>query len=133
MKTGVVMKEKIYSRSAPDAIGTYSQAIKVNSTVYFSGQIPLDPVSMELATGGIAAEARQVFTNLQAVASAASGSLDQMVKLTIFLTDLAHFPIVNEVMSSFFSEPYPARSTVQVSALPRGAQIEIEAIMVLSA
>jgi reactive intermediate/imine deaminase len=125
------MKEKIYTRSAPDAIGPYSQAIKVNSTVYFSGQIPLDPVTMNMVSGDIGAEVRQVFTNLQEVARAAGGTLDQMVKLSIFLTDLTHFPAVNEVMSSFFAEPFPARSTVQVSALPRGAQIEIEAIMVL--
>lgn len=125
------MKEKIHTPSAPDAIGTYSQAIKVGSTVYFSGQIPLDPTTMNLVTGDIAAQAAQVFTNLQEVARAAGGSFDHMAKLTIFLTDLTHFPIVNEVMSGYFSEPYPARSTVQVSALPRGAQIEIEAIMVL--
>ncbi len=125
------MKEKIHTRFAPDAIGTYSQAIKVNDTVYFSGQIPLDPVTMNLVTGDIAAQAIQVFTNLQEVARAAGGTLEQITKLTIFLTDLTHFPIVNETMSELFHEPYPARSTVQVSALPRGAQIEIEAIMVL--
>ena len=125
------MKEKIHTRFAPDAIGTYSQAIKVGNTVYFSGQIPLDPATMTLVTGDIDAEARQVFTNLQEVARAAGGSFDQIVKLSIFLTDLTHFPIVNEVMTEFFNEPYPARSTVQISALPRGAQIEIEAIMVL--
>lgn len=125
------MKEKIFTLSAPSAIGTYSQAIKVGSTVYCSGQIPLDPVTMNLITGDIAAETHQVFDNLREVALAAGGSLNHMVKLTIFLTDLTHFPIVNEVMSNFFDEPYPARSTVQVSALPRGAQIEIEGIMVL--
>lgn len=125
------MKEKIHTRFAPDAIGTYSQAVKVGNTVYFSGQIPLDPATMTLVTGEIDAEARQVFTNLQEVARAAGGSFEQIVKLSIFLTDLTHFPIVNEVMTEFFSEPYPARSTVQISALPRGAQIEIEAIMVL--
>ena len=125
------MKEKIHTRFAPEVIGTYSQAVKAGDTVYFSGQIPLDPVTMNLVTGDIAAQATQVFTNLQEVARAAGGALDQMVKLSIFLTDLTHFPIVNEVMASFFSEPYPARSTVQISALPRGAHIEIEAIMVL--
>ncbi len=125
------MKEKISSPSAPAAIGPYSQAIKSDSTVYFSGQIPLDPVTMNLVSGDIAEQARQVFKNLDAVAKAAGGTLDHFVKLTIFLTDLTHFPIVNEVMSGFFAEPYPARSTVQISALPRGAQIEIEAIMVL--
>lgn len=125
------MKEKIHTRFAPDAIGTYSQAIKMGSTVYFSGQIPLDPATMNLVTGDIAAQTTQVFTNLQEVVRAAGGSFDHIAKLTIFLTDLSHFPMVNEVMSGFFNEPYPARSTVQVSALPRGAQIEIEAIMVL--
>jgi reactive intermediate/imine deaminase len=125
------MKEKIHTRFAPDAIGTYSQAIKTGSTVYFSGQIPLDPATMNMVTGNIVAQTAQVFTNLQEVARAAGGRLDQVVKLGIFLTDLTHFPIVNEVMAEFFTEPYPARSTVQVSALPRGAQIEIEAIMVL--
>lgn len=125
------MKEKIYTRLAPDAIGTYSQAIKSGSVVYFSGQIPLDPETMHLVTGDIAAQTRQVFNNMQEVARAAGGSFEQIVKLTIFLTDLTHFPIVNEVMGSYFAEPYPARSTVQVSALPRGAQVEIEAIMVV--
>jgi reactive intermediate/imine deaminase len=125
------MKEKIHTRFAPDAIGTYSQAVKVGNTVYFSGQIPLDPVSMNLVTGDIAVQTSQVFTNLQEVARASGGTLAHIVKLGIFLTDLTHFPIVNEVMAGFFTEPYPARSTVQVTALPRGAQIEIEAIMVL--
>jgi reactive intermediate/imine deaminase len=125
------MKEKIHTRLAPDAIGTYSQAIKVGNVVYLSGQIPLDPASMQLVTGDIAAQTSQVFANIQEVVKAAGGTLDKIVKLSIFLTDLTHFPIVNEVMSGFFAEPYPARSTVQVSALPRGAQIEIEAIMVL--
>jgi reactive intermediate/imine deaminase len=127
----MVMKEKIHTRYAPDAIGTYSQAIKSGSMVYFSGQIPLDPATMAMVTGDIAAQTRQVFNNIQEVARASGGSLDRIVKLAIFLTDLTHFPIVNEVMSEFFAEPYPARSTVQVSALPRGAQIEIEAIMAL--
>jgi len=125
------MKEKIHTRFAPDAIGTYSQAVKIGNTVYFSGQIPLDPATMTLVTGDMAAQATQVFTNLQEVARAAGGTFDHIVKLSIFLTDLTHFPIVNEVMSQFFNEPYPARSTVQISALPRGSQIEIEAIMVL--
>lgn len=125
------MKEKIHTRFAPDAIGTYSQAIKINNTVYLSGQIPLDPATMQLIAGDIAAQTTQVFTNIQAVVEAAGSTLDKIVKLSIFLTDLAHFPVVNEVMAGFFNEPYPARSTVQISALPRGAQIEIEAIMVL--
>jgi len=125
------MKEKIHTRFAPNAIGTYSQAIKIGNTVYLSGQIPLDPVTMDLVSGDIAAQTTQVFTNIQAVVKAAGGTLEKIVKLSIFLTDLTHFPIVNEVMAGLFSEPYPARSTVQISALPRGAQIEIEAIMVL--
>lgn len=125
------MKEKIFTALAPDAIGTYSQAVKSGSVVYLSGQIPLDPATMNLVTGDIAAQTRQVFNNMREVVQAAHGTLDQIVKLTIFLTDLTHFPVVNEVMSSYFEEPYPARSTVQVSALPRGAQIEIEAIMVV--
>lgn len=125
------MKEKIHTSLAPDAIGTYSQAVKSGNTVYCSGQIPLDPSTMQLVTGDIAVQATQVFNNLQEVARAAGGSLGNIVKLSIFLTDLTHFPIVNEVMAGFFSEPYPARSTVQVTALPRGAQIEMEAIMVL--
>jgi reactive intermediate/imine deaminase len=125
------MKQIIQTNAAPKAIGPYSQAVKVGNTVYFSGQIPLDPTTMTVVTGGIAAEAKQVLTNLQAVAMAAGGGLEDMVKLTIYLTDLSYFPVINDIMMTFFKEPFPARSTVQVSALPKAVQIEIEAIMVL--
>lgn len=121
----------IHTTDAPRAIGPYSQAIKANGVVYLSGQIPLDPATMELARGDITSQAEQVITNLCAVARAAGGDLDQFVKLTVFLTDLADFAAVNAVMASRFSEPFPARSTVQVAALPRGAAVEIEGIMVL--
>lgn len=125
------MKQRIQTELAPKAIGPYSQAIKVANTVYFSGQIPLDPKTMALVSGDIAAQANQVFANLQEVAKAAGGGLEDIVKITIFLTDLTHFPVVNEIMMTFFKEPYLARSTIQVSALPKGAQIEIEAVMVV--
>jgi reactive intermediate/imine deaminase len=121
----------ILTADAPKAIGPYSQAVKANNVVYLSGQIPFDPATMELVGGDITAQAERVFANLRAVARAAGGDLGQFVKLTIFLTDLAHFAEVNAVMARHFAEPYPARSTVQVAALPRGAAIEIEAIMVL--
>ncbi len=125
-------KHKIHSQHAPNAIGPYSQAIKSGNTVYFSGQIPLDPKTMTLVSDDIAAQTTQVFTNLKAVCEAAGDSLNAIVKLTIYLTDLAHFPIVNEMMTTFFEEPYPARTTIQVSALPKAAQIEIDAILVLA-
>lgn len=121
----------IQTSEAPQAIGPYSQAVKVNNVVYLSGQIPFDPATMELVGGDISAQAERVISNLAAVAQAAGGDLNQIVKLTIFLTDLADFAAVNAVMAARFAEPYPARSTVQVAALPRGAAIEIEAIMVL--
>ncbi|GAB4351208.1 MAG: RidA family protein [Immundisolibacter sp.] len=121
----------VSSDHAPAAIGPYSQAIRAGETVYLSGQIPLDPVSGELVDGGIEAQAVQVFENLKAVAQAAGGSLAQVVKLTIFLTDLAHFAAVNEVMARYFEPPYPARATVGVTALPRGAAVEADAIVVL--
>jgi reactive intermediate/imine deaminase len=124
-------KLNVHSQHAPHAIGPYSQAIKSGNTIYFSGQIPLDPVTMALVSGDIAAQTTQVLSNLLAVSTAAGGNLDAIVKLTIYLTDLAHFSRVNEVMSKFFKEPYPARTTVQVSALPKAAQIEIDAIMVV--
>jgi len=120
----------IHTAEAPQAIGPYSQAVKANGVVYFSGQIPLDPATMEVVTGDIGTQARQVFANLRAVAHASGGDLAQIVKLTVFLTDLADFAAVNAVMGEVFEQPYPARSTVQVSALPRGVAIEIEAIMV---
>jgi len=116
---------------APAAIGTYSQAVRAGNTVYLSGQIPLDPVSMTLVEG-IDAQIRQVFDNLQAVAGAAGGGFEQVVKLTIFLTDLTHFPRVNEIMAGYFQEPYPARAAIGVAALPRGAAVEMEAVMVLA-
>jgi reactive intermediate/imine deaminase len=125
------MKSKIHSESAPKAIGTYSQAIKAGNTVYLSGQIPLDPQSMQLVGPDITAQTHQVFKNLQAVCVAAGGSLDHIVKLNIFMIDLSHFGQVNEIMAGYFSEPFPARATVQVSALPRSAAIEMDAILLL--
>ena len=121
----------ISTTAAPSAIGPYSQAVKVGNTVWISGQIPLDPETMELVSGGIEAETRQVFANLQAIASAAGGSLDNSVKINISLTDLGNFQVVNAIMAEEFAEPYPARACVQVAALPKGVQIEIEAILVL--
>lgn len=119
----------ISTPEAPEAIGPYSQAVKVGNTVWLSGQIPLLPDTMELVSDDIRAQATQVFQNLAAVASAAGGSLDSAVKINISLTDLGDFAIVNEVMAEFFNEPYPARACVQVAALPRGAQIEVEAVL----
>jgi reactive intermediate/imine deaminase len=124
-------REIISTPNAPAAIGTYSQAVKVGSTVYMSGQIPLDPVTMQLVTGGIDAEITRVFDNLKAVATAAGGTLDNAVKVTVFLTDLAHFARVNEIMATYFKQPYPARAAVGVAALPRGAHVEIEGILEL--
>ena len=123
----------ISTPEAPQAIGPYSQAVKANGVVYLSGQIPFDPATMQIVEGDIATQARRVFANLSAVCEAAGGDLSQIVKVTIFLTDLGNFAEVNAVMAEAFTQPYPARSTVQVSALPRGAAIEIEAIMVLRA
>ena len=119
----------ITTQSAPQAIGPYSQGIKVGNTVWISGQIPLDPVSMEMVASDIGAEAEQVFSNLKAVAEASGGSLDDAVKINISLTDLGDFETVNTIMASHFSEPYPARACVQVAALPKGARIEVEAIL----
>ncbi len=124
-------REIIATDQAPQAIGTYSQAVKINSTVYLSGQIPLVPATMEVVDGDMRAQINQVFTNLRAVAQAAGGSLDKFVKLNIFLTDLSHFPLVNEVMSEYFSEPYPARAAVGVASLPKGVAVEMDAIMEL--
>jgi reactive intermediate/imine deaminase len=121
----------ISTPAAPAAIGPYSQAIKVGNTVWLSGQIPLVPGTSELASGGISAQAAQVFRNLAAVAEAAGGSLQNAVKVNISLVNLDHFAAVNAVMEQFFREPFPARACVQVAALPRGAQIEVEAILVL--
>lgn len=121
----------IATQSAPQAIGPYSQGVKVGNTVWISGQIPLDPETMTLVSSDISAEATQVFKNLAAVATAAGGALDDAVKINISLTDLADFEAVNQVMASHFSEPYPARACVQVAALPKGARIEVEAILAL--
>jgi reactive intermediate/imine deaminase len=125
-------KEIINTELAPQAIGTYSQAIKVNGTVYLSGQIPLIPETMQLVEGDISVQITQVFDNLKAVAEAAGGNLSDIVKLNVFLVDLAHFPIVNEIMGRYFQEPYPARAAVGVAALPKGAQVEMDAVMVLN-
>jgi reactive intermediate/imine deaminase len=119
----------IHTEHAPKAIGTYSQAVRVGNTVYVSGQIPLDPASGQLVSGDIEAEIRRCFDNLAAIAEAAGGSLANVVKLTVFLTDLAHFPKVNEIMATNFREPYPARAAVGVAALPRGARVEVECIL----
>ncbi len=116
---------------APKAIGTYSQAVRAGDTVYLSGQIPLDPATTDLVPGDIRAQIARVFDNLAAVAEAAEGGLSEVVKLNVYLSDLSHFPIVNEVMAGYFSEPYPARAAVGVAALPRGAAVEIDAVMVL--
>ncbi|WPP44665.1 RidA family protein [Pseudomonas sp. AN-1] len=123
-------KSVISSDKAPAAIGTYSQAIKAGNTVYLSGQIPLDPASMQLVEG-FEAQAVQVFENLKAVCEAADGSLADIVKLNIFLTDLGNFATVNEVMGRYFQQPYPARAAIGVAALPRGAQVEMDGILVL--
>ncbi|MEA3298879.1 MAG: RidA family protein [Pseudomonadota bacterium] len=124
-------KAVIHTDNAPAAIGTYSQAIKVGNTVYLSGQIPLDPIAMTLVEGGIEAQVEQVFRNLAAVCEAAGGRLGDMVKLNIFLTDLGHFATVNEIMARHFSQPYPARAAIGVSALPRGAMVEMDGVMVI--
>ncbi len=124
-------KEIISTKDAPQAIGTYSQAVKVGNTVYLSGQIPLIPETMELIEGDMRAQITQVFDNLTAVAKAAGGSLADISKLNIFLTDLSHFPLVNEIMAEYFTEPYPARAAVGVASLPKGALVEMDAIMTL--
>lgn len=124
-------REIISTQDAPAAIGTYSQAVKVGRTVYMSGQIPLDPATMQMVEGGIEAQVTRVFENLKAVAAAAGGTLDNAVKVTVFLTDLANFAKVNETMAKYFNQPYPARAAVGVASLPRGAQVEIEAILEL--
>jgi len=124
-------REIINTDDAPAAIGTYSQAVKSGNTVYFSGQIPLDPTTMEFVSEDITAQIHQVFKNLSAVASAAGGSLNDLVKLNIFLTDLSCFQIVNQVMAEYFEQPYPARAAVGVNELPKGAQVEMDGIMEL--
>lgn len=124
-------REIISTDKAPQAIGTYSQAVKVNGTVYLSGQIPLVPETMEMVDGDISKQIRRVFDNLHAVAEAAGGSLSDIAKLNVFLVDLANFPVVNEIMAEYFSEPYPARAAIGVASLPKGAGVEMDAIMEL--
>jgi reactive intermediate/imine deaminase len=121
----------IETNKAPQAIGTYSQAVKVNDTVYLSGQIPLLPETMEIVEGDISVQIRQVFNNLKAVAEAAGGNFFDIVKLNVYLTDLTHFPVVNEIMSEYFEKPYPARAAVGVAALPKGVAIEIDGVMII--
>jgi reactive intermediate/imine deaminase len=124
-------KTIIQTADAPQAIGTYSQAVKVDTTVYISGQIPLDPATMEIVEGGIEAEITRVFDNLEAVASASGGSLADVVKLNIFLTDMTNFPSVNEAMAQYFQQPYPARAAIGVAALPKGVGVEMDAVLVI--
>lgn len=124
-------RQIIHTDQAPAAIGPYSQAVKAGGTVYFSGQIPLDPATGEIVGGGIEAQARRAFDNLRAVAEAAGGSLDRIVRLGLYLTDLGQFGAVNAVMQEYFQAPFPARSTIEVSALPKGAGFEVDAVMVL--
>lgn len=124
-------KEVISTNAAPQAIGTYSQAVKAGNTVYLSGQIPLVPETMEMVEGNIELQIRRAFDNLQAVATASGGNLADIVKLNVFLVDLANFPVVNEVMAEYFSQPYPARAAIGVAALPKDAGVEMDAVMVL--
>jgi reactive intermediate/imine deaminase len=124
-------KEIIQTNKAPKAIGTYSQAVKVDHTVYLSGQIPLVPETMTIVEGDITAQVTQVFDNLKAVAEAAGGGLDDIVKLNVFLTDLSYFPLVNEIMGRYFQEPYPARAAIGVAALPKNSEVEMDGIMFL--
>ena len=125
------MKEIISTDKAPKAIGTYSQAVKCGKTVYLSGQIPLEPETMELVEGDISVQIKRVFDNLKAVCAASGGSLADIVKLNVFLTDLSHFPKVNEIMATYFTEPYPARAAIGVAALPKDAAVEMDAVMVI--
>ena len=126
-------REIIHTDQAPSAIGTYSQAVKVGDTVYLSGQIGLDPATMEMVFGDISVRIHQVFKNLRAVCQAAGGDLDDLVKVNIFLTDLGHFATVNEIMAQYFTEPYPARAAVGVAELPKGTDVEMDGVMVLNA
>ena len=127
----MTVRNAIHSDNAPAAIGTYSQAIKSGNLVFLSGQIPLDPASMEVVDGDFEARARRVFENLKAVAGAAGGELNQVVKVTVFLTDLSNFATVNRVMEDFFDQPYPARAAVGVASLPKGVDVEADAILAL--
>jgi len=124
-------KQAIQTKDAPAAIGTYSQAIRAGNTIYLSGQIALDPKSMQLVTGDTRAEIKRVFDNLAAVAAAAGASLENAVRITVYLTDLKNFALVNEVMAEYFKEPYPARAAIGVAALPRGAAVEVDAVLVV--
>jgi reactive intermediate/imine deaminase len=126
-----VTRTPISTPDAPQAIGTYSQAMRTGSTVYLSGQIPLDPKTSELVAGDMEVQVRRVFDNLRAVATASGGDLSHVVKLNVFLTDLGHFALVNRVMAEYFEQPYPARAAVGVAALPRGAAVEMDAILAL--
>lgn len=126
-------KVAISTEKAPAAIGIYSQAIRAGNTVYLSGQIPLDPVTMQLVGDDFAAQTHQVFKNLQAVCEAAGGSLNDIVKVNAYLTDLSDFAVFNEIMAQYFAQPYPARAAIGVASLPRGAKVEAEGVMVLSA
>lgn len=123
-------KQPIHTDDAPAAIGTYSQAVRAGDTVYLSGQIPLDPRTMEVVPGGADAEIRQVFDNIKAVTEAAGASMTDIVKLTVYLTDLGVFPSVNEIMAEYFDEPYPARAAIGIAALPKGATVEMDAVIV---
>ena len=125
-------KTIIHTEHAPAAIGAYSQAVRAGNTVYLSGQIPLDPTTMQCVEGGFAEQAHQVFKNLQAVCEAAGGSLNDIVKLNAFLTDLSNFAVFNEVMAQYFIQPYPARAAIGVASLPRGVMVEADGVMVLS-
>ena len=126
-----MLREIIHTDQAPAAIGAYSQAVKVGATVYLSGQIPLDPTTLQLVEGGMDAQIRRVFDNLAAVARASGSSLADTVKLNVFLTDLSHFALLNQIMAEYFQEPYPARAALGVAALPKGAAVEMDAILVL--
>ena len=124
-------RQTIHTSHAPQAIGPYSQAVRAGDTVYLSGQIPLDPATMQLVSGDIEAEIRQVFENLKAVAEAAGGTLSNAVKVNVFLTDLGHFAKVNEIMATYCTQPFPARAAIGVAQLPRGARVEIECVLYL--
>ena len=126
------MKRVIQTSKAPAAIGTYSQAIKTGNTIYLSGQIPLDPVTQELVSGNMKDQIERIFENIKEVAISAGGSLDSIVRISVYLTDLGNFPAVNEAMAMYFNEPYPARTTIGISALPKGSLVEVDAIMVVN-
>ena len=125
------MRDVIHTDAAPKAIGTYSQAVRTGNTVYLSGQIPLDPASGEMVSGDIQAEVERAFANLRAVCEATGGSLAHLAKLNVYLTDLAHFPVVNAAMEKLFAQPYPARAAIGVAQLPRGARVEVDGVLVL--